>query len=85
MAAKSPKLFQPTQLGEMALQHRMVLAPLTRFRNEEDGTPLDMAIEYYEQRASEPGTLLISEGQFPLSSLPLVFYLAPFHSYLGGP
>ncbi|KAF8890997.1 hypothetical protein BD779DRAFT_1784869 [Infundibulicybe gibba] len=28
-----PKLFQPIQLGHLALQHRVVLAPLTRFKS----------------------------------------------------
>ncbi|KAI8145274.1 hypothetical protein BJV82DRAFT_577496 [Fennellomyces sp. T-0311] len=38
-----------------------VLAPLTRFRNDEAHAPTDLAVEYYSQRAT-PGGLLISEG-----------------------
>ncbi|KAK9383872.1 uncharacterized protein V2V93DRAFT_319294 [Kockiozyma suomiensis] len=55
-------LFQPIKVGPAQLQHRIVLAPLTRFRNEEDGTPLPFVAEYYASRAIVPGTLLISEG-----------------------
>ncbi|KAL8921117.1 MAG: hypothetical protein Q9208_005870 [Pyrenodesmia sp. 3 TL-2023] len=38
------------------------MAPLTRVRAEDDHVPSEMALEYYSQRASVPGTLLISEG-----------------------
>ncbi|KAL8969401.1 MAG: hypothetical protein Q9197_004367 [Variospora fuerteventurae] len=40
------------------------MAPLTRFRNDDNHVPLDIAVEYYSQRASVPGTLLITEGTF---------------------
>ncbi|EIM86683.1 FMN-linked oxidoreductase [Stereum hirsutum FP-91666 SS1] len=62
LANTMSKLFQPIQLGNMKLQHRIVLAPLTRFRNTAQGVPLDISTEYYTQRASTPGTFLISEG-----------------------
>ena len=48
-----------------ALQHRVVLAPLTRMRANDQHVPSPLAPEYYAQRASVPGTLLISEGTFP--------------------
>lgn len=38
------------------------MAPLTRFRCAEDHSPLAIALEYYRQRASVPGTLLIVEA-----------------------
>ncbi|KAF5364705.1 hypothetical protein D9758_005564 [Tetrapyrgos nigripes] len=58
-----PKLFQPTSLGSLTLQHRIVLAPLTRMRSTNDTfTPLPIVPSYYAQRASVPGTFLISEG-----------------------
>ncbi|KAK7685015.1 hypothetical protein QCA50_011850 [Cerrena zonata] len=41
-----------------------VLAPLTRFRANAQHVHGDLAVEYYRQRSSEPGTLLISEGAF---------------------
>ncbi|KAL0947706.1 hypothetical protein HGRIS_013792 [Hohenbuehelia grisea] len=56
-------LFQEAHLGaRLALGHRVVLAPLTRFRTEAGYLPLPTVKEYYTQRASVPGTLLISEG-----------------------
>jgi len=58
------KLFTPIQLGRSALQHRVVLAPLTRFRAQSNHVPGEYAAKYYEQRASVPGTLLITEGTF---------------------
>src|ERR1700748_3281859 len=58
------QLFEPVKLGNLELQHRIVLAPLTRYRADENHVPLDFVKEYYAQRASSPGTLLISEGTF---------------------
>ncbi|KAK7978728.1 NADH:flavin oxidoreductase NADH oxidase [Apiospora saccharicola] len=40
------------------------MAPLTRFRADGDHVPLPMVKEYYEQRASVPGTLLVTEATF---------------------
>ena len=57
-----PALFQPTRVGALQLQHRVVLAPLTRFRAQPDGTPSAHAPTYYAQRAAVPGTLLVAEG-----------------------
>ncbi|KAJ5192623.1 hypothetical protein N7449_008765 [Penicillium cf. viridicatum] len=56
------KLFQPLKVGAMSLQHRVVMAPLTRFRADDNHVQLPMAVEYYCQRASVPGTLLIAEA-----------------------
>ncbi|PBK70133.1 FMN-linked oxidoreductase [Armillaria solidipes] len=57
------KLFQPTNVGNLELQHRVVLAPLTRFRTTPSGIPhTEIVKEYYTQRSQAPGTLLISEG-----------------------
>lgn len=56
------KLFTPLRLGRCTLQHRVVMAPLTRMRADPDGnvpTPLNAA--YYAQRAT-PGGLLIAEA-----------------------
>ncbi|KAL1743673.1 hypothetical protein HDZ31DRAFT_40373 [Schizophyllum fasciatum] len=58
----TPKLFQPIKLGNATLQHRIVLAPMTRLRNTADFVPLPIVKEYYAQRGSTPGTLLISES-----------------------
>ncbi|GBE84622.1 Probable inactive dehydrogenase [Sparassis crispa] len=58
----APKLFQPIKVGDMTLAHRVVLAPLTRFRANAAHVHGDLAVEYYSQRASVTGTLLIAEG-----------------------
>ncbi|KAK0184558.1 hypothetical protein F5146DRAFT_938538 [Armillaria mellea] len=59
-----PKLFQPINVGDLILNHRIVLAPLTRFKStEKSHVPYTSVMkEYYSQRASEPGTLLITEA-----------------------
>ncbi|KPM39783.1 hypothetical protein AK830_g6787 [Neonectria ditissima] len=62
--SRSFKLFTPIKLGTLDLQHRVVMAPLTRKRAEAgSGIPADFTAEYYAQRAS-PGGLLVSEGTF---------------------
>ncbi|ORY69023.1 uncharacterized protein BCR38DRAFT_482499 [Pseudomassariella vexata] len=58
------RLFQPFTLGNLKLGHRMGLCPLTRFRASDEHVPLDIVTDYYSQRGSVPGTLLISEGVF---------------------
>ena len=56
------KLFIPIQVGSMELQHRVVMAPLTRSRSVQPGSiPGDLMLEYYSQRASDGG-LIVSEG-----------------------
>ncbi|KAB5575479.1 hypothetical protein GE09DRAFT_990726 [Coniochaeta sp. 2T2.1] len=56
------RLFQPLQLGTITLNHRLVMAPTTRFRADTNHVPLPFVATYYEQRASVPGTLLITEA-----------------------
>ena len=60
---KASRLFQPLQLGSIGrLQHRVVLAPLTRNRASEPSlSPSALTVQYYRQRAS-PGGLLITEA-----------------------
>lgn len=59
------KLFQPLALGSIKLGHRIAMAPLTRFRADESNVPiLPIVKEYYEQRASVPGTLIITEATY---------------------
>lgn len=60
----SSNLFKPLKLGRLELQNRVVLAPLTRFRADDSHVPLPFVGEYYAQRGSTPGTLLISEATF---------------------
>ncbi|KIJ58817.1 hypothetical protein HYDPIDRAFT_55791, partial [Hydnomerulius pinastri MD-312] len=57
-------LFQPIRLGPLTLQHRIVLAPLTRFRAHASHIPGPQASTYYAQRGSTRGTLLITEATF---------------------
>ncbi|KAL0575580.1 hypothetical protein V5O48_006396 [Marasmius crinis-equi] len=65
MAASNSQLFQPIKVGDVTLNHRVVLAPLTRFRADVNHVPLvPLVKDYYTQRASEPGTLLITEATF---------------------
>ncbi|KAJ6529038.1 hypothetical protein DFH09DRAFT_1045369 [Mycena vulgaris] len=65
MSPTTSKLFQPLQVGNLALQHRVVLAPLTRYKaTEEHVLFLPLVSEYYGQRASRAGTLLITEATF---------------------
>jgi NADPH2 dehydrogenase len=58
------RLFQPLQVGTMELKHRIAMAPLTRFRVNDNHEILPMAAQYYGQRAAVPGTLLITEATF---------------------
>src|SRR5882762_1831167 len=59
---RESKLFSPVQIGSIALQHRVAMAPLTRSRSQQPGDiPSDLMVEYYGQRASEGG-LIISEA-----------------------
>lgn len=63
--AVQSKLFQPLKLGRQTLKNRVALAPMTRFRASDAHVPLlPMVSTYYTQRASDPGTLLITEGTF---------------------
>lgn len=59
----SSSLWQPFTLGRLDLPHRLALAPMTRSRSNPDGTPGDLAAEYYGQRASLG--LVITEGTQP--------------------
>jgi N-ethylmaleimide reductase len=53
-------LFQPIQLGALALRNRFVMAPMTRNRVGKGLVPGAMNVEYYTQRAS--AGLIITEG-----------------------
>ncbi|TFK50380.1 NADH:flavin oxidoreductase/NADH oxidase [Heliocybe sulcata] len=64
MTDPAPALFQPIQVGDITLKHRVVLAPLTRYRADDTHVHGKLGLEYYTQRASFPGTLLITEGTF---------------------
>lgn len=55
-------LFSPLKVGNSDLSHRIVMAPLTRLRADDKHIPMDIVKDYYAQRASTPGTLLITEA-----------------------
>lgn len=59
----SQTLFTPVQLGKLALQNRVVMAPMTRNRAEVDGTPTDIMAEHYGQRGD--AGLIVAEGAWP--------------------
>ena len=69
------QLFSPVQIGPYMLQHRIVMAPMSRLRSNGDGTPTALAVDYYAQR-STPGGLLLSEG---------VIMAVGGNGYLGAP
>jgi len=55
------RLFSPISLGSLQLDHRVVMAPLTRSRAGQPGNvPTPLNVEYYRQRAS--AALIISEA-----------------------
>ncbi|KAG8903072.1 hypothetical protein FRB99_003778 [Tulasnella sp. 403] len=56
-------LFTPLKVGKMTLAHRIIMAPLTRFRADTDSVHHEIAAEYYAQRAN-PGGFQIAEATF---------------------
>ncbi|MBB1024175.1 MULTISPECIES: alkene reductase [unclassified Dietzia] len=57
------RLWQPLHLGAVSLDNRLVLAPMTRRRAAEDGTPTPLMSEYYAQRSGFG--LVVTEGIYP--------------------
>ncbi|KAI0049824.1 FMN-linked oxidoreductase [Auriscalpium vulgare] len=64
MSTPTSKLFQPIKFGHVTLKHRVVLAPLTRNRGNNRHVHGALGLEHYSQRASSPGSLLITEATF---------------------
>jgi len=61
---QSNNLFTPLRVGKLKLNHRIVLAPLTRIRaHQETLAPTKLNVEYYFQRATLGG-LMISEAVY---------------------
>lgn len=56
-------LYSSAAFGALQLSNRVVMAPLTRTRADEDGVPTDVMVEYYRQRAGQG--LIITEGTWP--------------------
>lgn len=55
--------FTPVRVGRYTLPNRLVMAPMTRSRAGFDGTPGQLAAEYYAQRAGVG--LIVAEGTQP--------------------
>jgi N-ethylmaleimide reductase len=56
-------LFQPLAVGDVVVPNRIAMAPCTRQRALLDGTPTDLMVEFYRQRAT--AGLLVTEGIAP--------------------
>lgn len=54
------KLLEKTHIGNLEIQNRMAMAPMTRSRADQKGIVNDLTVLYYTQRAS--AGLLITEG-----------------------
>jgi NADPH2 dehydrogenase len=63
-AGEDRRMFTPLKIGPYTLSNRLVMAPLTRFRADDNHVQLPFVKEYYTQRACVPGTLLITEATF---------------------
>lgn len=67
-------LFEPLNAGGIKTSNRVWMAPLTRNRAHDDGTPHDLAVKYYEQRAS--AGLIITEAT-PISPMGVGYISTP--------
>ncbi|MET9759693.1 alkene reductase [Streptomyces sp. NPDC006372] len=63
MTQHTTALFEPARLPGLDLPNHLVMAPLTRNRAAEDGTPTPLMATYYAQRAS--AGLIIAEAATP--------------------
>jgi N-ethylmaleimide reductase len=55
-----PTLFNPLRVGNIELKNRIIMAPMTRSRADDEGIQPPFAAEYYRQRAS--AGLIIAEA-----------------------
>lgn len=60
------KIFEPWVMGPYTLTNRVVMAPMTRNRADDDGVPSVHAVEYYRQRAG--AGLILSEATQPCAA-----------------
>ncbi len=56
----SNDLFSPFTLGDISLSNRLVMAPMTRNRANQDNAPHSLNVQYYQQRAT--AGLIITEA-----------------------
>lgn len=59
----SKKLFAPITMGGLQLKNKVVMAPMTRSRADNENNPTDIMATYYSQRAN--AGLIITEGTSP--------------------
>ena len=77
-------LFTALNLGEIELDHRIVLAPMTRIRADQQSlAPTDLTANYYAQRASSGG-LLITEATHVSPEATPVWSIYPIVKKFGG-
>ena len=55
-----PTLFDPLRIGNIELDNRIIMAPMTRSRADDDGVQPEYTGTYYAQRAS--AGLIITEA-----------------------
>lgn len=67
-------LFKSLDAGDIKTPNRVWMAPLTRNRAHDDGTPHELAVKYYEQRAS--AGLIITEAT-PISPMGVGYISTP--------
>ena len=58
-------LFEPLKMGDLTLPNRILMAPLTRSRAEDEHIPSSLMAEYYAQRAS--AGLIIAEATMAMA------------------
>ncbi|KAF4448026.1 putative nadph dehydrogenase protein [Fusarium austroafricanum] len=59
---RDSRLFQPMEIGNIKINHRIGHPGLSRLRASDGHVPTEMMKDYYLQRTVVPGTLLISES-----------------------
>jgi len=57
------ELLSPIRIGPYELSNRIIMAPMTRSRADDEGVPTELVPIYYAQRAG--AGLIITEGAFP--------------------
>lgn len=62
-AHDTSKLWTPTRLGDIRVDNRLAMSPMTRRRADANGQPNERMATYYAQRASFG--LIVTEGTYP--------------------
>ena len=60
MQTQVPNLLKPLKIGDLTLENRVAMAPLTRARSGVDRIPNKLMAQYYAQRAN--AGLIVTEG-----------------------